>query len=118
MVLPGNGAAVDTDVAGLRLQQTIGHAKNGALAAAADADDAVKRAWFHGKGEPVDDIKILTGVLVGNVVEAQNTHVRISQDISQKPSSYRLQLTKTSVRYAICSSVAFAARESINSIKA
>ena len=45
MVLPGNGAAVDTDVAGLRLQQTIGHAKNGALAAAADADDAVKRAW-------------------------------------------------------------------------
>ena len=38
-------------------------------------------------GKPVDDIKILAGVLVGNVVKTQNTHVHISQDISQKPSS-------------------------------
>ena len=87
MVLPCDGIPVDTDVAGLWLQQTIGHAENGALAAAADADDTVKGTRFYRKGKPVDDIKILAGVLVGNVVKTQNTHVHISQDISQKPSS-------------------------------
>ena len=86
-LLPCDGIPVDIDVAGLWLQQTIGHAENGALAAAADADDAVKGPRFHGKGEPVDDVKILAGILVGNIVETQNTHVRISQAISQKPSS-------------------------------
>ena len=87
MVLPCDWIPVDTDVAGLWLQQTIGHAKNGALAAAADADNTMKGTRFYRKGKSVDDIKILAGVLVGNVVEAQNTHVRISQDISQKASS-------------------------------
>ena len=98
MLLPGNGDIVDANGAALRLQQAVGHAENGALAAATDADDAVKRARFHGKREPVDDVKILAGILIGNVVKLQDAHARISQDISQKPSSYRLQLTKTSVR--------------------
>ena len=87
MVLPCDGIPIDTDVSMLWLQQTIGHAKNSALAAAADADNTVKGTRFYRKGKLVDDIKIRARILVGNVVKVQNTHIRISQDISQKPSS-------------------------------
>ena len=99
VVLPRrDGLSIDGDGAGLRRQQTVDHAENGAFAAAADADDAVERPRLHGKGEAIDDVEVLAGVLVGDVVKAQNTHGCTSHAISQKPSSYRLQLTNTSVR--------------------
>ena len=93
-----DGLFIDGDGAGFGRQQTVDKPENGALAAAADAHDAVERPRLHGKGETVDDVEALAGVLVGDVVEAEDTHGCTSHAMSQKPSSYRLQFTNTSVR--------------------
>jgi len=48
---------------------------------------AVEGTRLHRKREPVCDINILSGIPVGNIVKAQDAHVRSSHAISQKPSS-------------------------------
>ena len=87
LLLVGDGLAVHADGSLLRLQEAVGHAEDGALAAAAHAQDAVEGAGLHVEGQLVDDVEVLAGVLVGHVVKGEHTHTRMSQAMSQKPSS-------------------------------
>ena len=58
--------------------------------------DTVKGPRLHLKGQLVDDIEVLRGILVGHPAKFQGAHGSSLHAISQKPSSYRLHATKMS----------------------
>ena len=117
---PGNGRAAHPNLSGLGLQQAVDQAEDGALAAAAHPQDAVKGSRLRPEGEGVDDVKVLAGVPVGHLVKFQDGHGYRSrfQAMSQKPSSYRLQATKISSSRRYSASVHPSARASISAIRA
>src|SRR5699024_385177 len=117
---PGDGRAAHLDLPGLGLQQAVDQAEDGALAAAAHPQDTVEGARLHPEGELVDDVEALDGVLVGHLVKFQDGHGYRSrfQAMSQKPSSYRLQVTKISSSRRYSASVHPSARSSISATRA
>ena len=93
-----DGRAVHPNGAGLGLEQAVGQAEDGAFAAAADPEDAMKGARRDPKGEAVDDVEVLGRVLIGDGIKFQHGYGSRFQAMSQKPSSYRLHETKISSR--------------------
>ena len=82
-----NGRAVHPDGPGPGPQQSADQAENGALAAPAGAHDAVEGSGVHGEAQAVNNVEIPAGILVGDVLKRQGLHGRVSQAMSQKPSS-------------------------------
>ena len=85
--LPPDGDALYQNPAPLGPEQAIGHAEDGALAAAAHPDEAVEGAPLHREGQTVDDVKVLGGVLIGHPFKGEGAHCSSVHAISQKPSS-------------------------------
>ena len=79
-----------------------------------------KEPGLHGKAQAVDDVEVLDWVLVGDLLKFQHgmAHRSRVQAISQKPSSYRLQLTKISSSRRYSASVQPSASWSISSTRA
>ena len=98
---------VHQDLPALGLEQAVGHAKDGAFTTAAYTQNAVEGPRLHLKGQSVNDIEVLGGILIGHLTEFQRAHCSSLHDISQKPSSYRLQATKMSSSRRYSSSLQF-----------